>query len=137
MKIIKVKNYEEMSVEAAKIFEQQINANASSVLGLATGGTPERMYDLLIEANQSKKISFADITSFNLDEYVGIEKSHPMSYDTYMKEKLFNQIDISMNNVNIPSGVGNIEENGKAYDQLIESKGGIDLQCLVSVRMHT
>ena len=130
MKLIIVENHEEMSQKAAEMFIEQINKKPNSVLGLATGGTPERMYELLIESNKNKQTDWSKVTTFNLDEYIGIDKNHEMSYFTYMHKKLFNHININSNNVHLPSGNGDIERNGKEYDKNIESAGGIDLQVL-------
>lgn len=126
MKVIIVKNYDEMSKEAAKIVSDQIEKNSKSVIGLATGGTPEGMYKELI----NKRLSWKDVTTFNLDEYVGIPKEHPLSYYTYMYENLFNHIDIKHENVFIPNGNGDINKNGKEYDELIQKHNGVDLQVL-------
>lgn len=130
MKVIIVKDHEEMSALAAKMINEQINAKPNSVLGLATGGTPERTYELLIKANKEKQTDWSKITTFNLDEYIGIPKTHPMSYFTYMHENLFNHVNIDLSKVNIPSGEGDITKNGVEYDAKIGAEGGIDLQIL-------
>lgn len=130
MEVIIVKDHEEMSKVAAQFFKDQIKKDAKSVLGLATGGTPERMYELLISANKSGEISFKDVKTFNLDEYIGIPREHEMSYYTYMNENLFNHIDINKENTSVPNGNGDIAKNGKEYDEKIAKLGGIDLQVL-------
>lgn len=130
MKLIIVNTHEEMSQKAAEIFNEQINKKANSILGLATGGTPERMYELLIQANKEGKTDWSQISTFNLDEYIGIPEDHEMSYHTYMRENLFKNVNINMSNTHVPKGNGNIVENGKAYDNAIENAGGIDLQVL-------
>ena len=130
MKLIITKNYKEMSQEAAKIFVEQIKTKPNSILGLATGGTPEEMYKLLIESNKNKEIDFKDIKTFNLDEYIGIEETHPMSYRTFMNENLFSKVNINIENTNVPNGFTNVEESAKQYDDQIDAAGGIDLQVL-------
>lgn len=130
MKLIVVKNYEEMSKRAADIFNEQINKKPDSILGLATGGTPEGMYQELAKANKAGKADWSKVITFNLDEYIGIPKDHAMSYYTFMNEHLFNFININKANTHIPSGNGDIEKNGKEYDALIDKMGGIDLQIL-------
>lgn len=130
MEVIIVKDHEEMSKVAAQFFKDQIRKNAKSILGLATGGTPERMYELLISAYKSGEISFKDVKTFNLDEYIGIPREHEMSYYTYMNENLFNHIDINKENTSVPNGNGDIAKNGKEYDEKIAKLGGIDLQVL-------
>ena len=130
MKVIIVKNHEEMSMTAAAMINAQIRENPESILGLATGGTPERTYELLIETNKMSHTDWSNIKTFNLDEYIGISKNHPMSYFTYMNEKLFNHVNVNKANTNVPSGEGDIIANAKAYDEKIASMGGIDLQIL-------
>lgn len=130
MKLIVVKNYKEMSARAAQFFNEQIKNKPNSILGLATGGTPEGMYARLIDANKKHETDWSRITTFNLDEYIGIPQTHEMSYFTYMNEKLFNHVNIDKVNTHIPNGNGDIAKNGKEYDALIERMGGIDLQVL-------
>lgn len=130
MKLIIVNTHEEMSQKAAEIFNTQIQSKPNSILGLATGGTPERMYELLIEANKGGKTDWSNISTFNLDEYIGIPEDHEMSYHTYMKDNLFSHINVDLKNIHVPNGNGNIAENGKAYDIAIDKAGGIDLQIL-------
>lgn len=126
MKLITVKNYDEMSKVAADIIADQVNKKPNSVLGLATGGTPEGMYALLAKM----PIDWNSIKTFNLDEYIGIPSEHEMSYRTYMNNNLFNKIDINITNTFVPSGQGDIEKNGIEYDRMIDEEGGIDLQVL-------
>lgn len=130
MKVIIVKNYEEMSMTAAAMINAQVRENPESVLGLATGGTPERTYELVIETNEKSHTDFTNVKTFNLDEYIGIPKTHPLSYYTYMNEKLFSHININKANTHLPSGEGDIKANGIKYDEDIKKAGGIDLQIL-------
>lgn len=130
MKLIITKDHEEMSQKAAEIFSNQIKSNPKSILGLATGGTPERMYELLVNLNKSGINDWSGITTFNLDEYIGIEADHSVSYRTYMNENLFSKININLANTHVPKGTGDIELNCKKYDEAILAKGGIDLQVL-------
>lgn len=130
MRIIIVKDYEDMSQKAAEIFNHEIAKNPRMVLGLATGGTPERFYELLVQAYHKKQTDWANITTFNLDEYIGISRSHKLSYYTYMKERLFSKVNISKNNTFLPNPQGDIAKNGEEYDLAIQSHGGIDLQLL-------
>ena len=130
MKLIKVKDYQEMSKEAAKIINEQIISKPNSVLGLATGSTPIGTYKLLIEANKNKKTNWSLIKTFNLDEYIGIDQTHKMSYKYFMLENLFNYVNINLKNTHIPFNKGNIKQNAKDYENLIKENGGIDLQIL-------
>lgn len=131
MKLIKVKDYAEMSERAASIVSDKVRKSPSIVLGLATGGTPEGMYANLVKDYQQNKTSYQQVTTFNLDEYVGLDGSHPNSYRFYMNEHLFNQININKENTFVPRGnTANNEAECLAYEALIESQGGIDLQVL-------
>lgn len=131
MKIIITKNYDEMSRKAANIIASQITLKEDSILGLATGSTPIKIYEYLIERFQSGEISFEKVKSFNLDEYVGLGINSEQSYRYFMEEKLFSKIDINKDNVRIPNGlVGDIEKECVNYESEIKDAGGIDLQLL-------
>lgn len=131
MKIIKVKNYEELSKEAALFAIEKIRKSPNMKLGLATGGTPEGMYEELIKDHQENHTSYSDITTFNLDEYIGLDGKHESSYRYFMNHHLFNHIDIDKAKTHIPNG--NVKDSTvecTQYEQLIKEKGGIDLQLL-------
>ena len=131
MKIKVCNTYEEMSLYAAKIVEQQIKEKPNSVLGLATGSTPVGTYKELIKMCTLGEIDFKDVISFNLDEYYPIKKSNPQSYRYFMDENLFNHINIKYENTHIPSGETTDPINECiSYDKMIENAGGIDLQIL-------
>ncbi len=106
-----------------------INSKKDCVLGLATGSTPEGVYSLLVEAYKNKKVSFENVTSFNLDEYVGLADSHPQSYRYFMNNHLFLHVDINLANTHVPSNRGD-ENDLSIYDDNIKNHGGIDLQLL-------
>lgn len=129
MKVIIVENYEEASQEAAKIFIKQVKENPNSILGLATGSTPVRMYELLREDHKTNHTSYKDVQSYNLDEYFGLDTSHPQSYHYFMYSNLFNEIDIKDENVHVPSGQGNIQENCDEYNKML-AENPIDIQLL-------
>lgn len=131
MKIIEVDNYEQMSLEAAELIANRLNEHNEFVLGLATGGTPEGAYHLLIEWNKQRKLSFKHVTTFNLDEYIGLDREHESSYYYFMMNKLFNHIDINKDKIHIPNGLAmNLAEECARYEEAIASAGGIDLQVL-------
>jgi glucosamine-6-phosphate deaminase len=131
MKLLVVKDYEEMSGVAAKIFKNIINEKADAVLGLATGSTPIGLYKKLIEINRNEEVDFSNIKSVNLDEYVGLGEDNPQSYRYFMNENLFNHINIDKSNTFVPNGLTqNLEEEVKNYDKKIEELGGIDIQIL-------
>ncbi|BEP29074.1 glucosamine-6-phosphate deaminase [Helicovermis profundi] len=131
MRIIITENYEEMSFKATQILASQVILKPNSVLGLATGSTPEGMYKGLIKYYREKLIDFSLITTINLDEYYGIKAENEQSYHYYMNKNLFSKININKKNIHIPlSQAKDIEKECKNYDHLIESVGGIDLQVL-------
>lgn len=131
MNILKVKNYDEMSEQACSILVDQIKNVAQSVIGLATGSTPEGLYQKLIEKYNHENVSFKQTTTFNLDEYIGLAKTNPNSYHYYMKDHLFRHIDMDMESVFVPNGeADDLEKACRNYDELIHSKGNVDLQIL-------
>ncbi|WP_017381392.1 glucosamine-6-phosphate deaminase [Paenisporosarcina sp. TG-14] len=131
MEVIQVDNYSAMSEKAARMIEEQICKNDRSILGLATGSTPLGLYEKLIEGHKTCGVSYKNVQSINLDEYLGLDKNHPGSYHTFMYENLFKEIDISMEHVYIPNSKPlSAGEECQRYDQVIERIGPIDLQIL-------
>ncbi|GGF20078.1 glucosamine-6-phosphate deaminase 1 [Halobacillus andaensis] len=131
MKIIKVASYEEMSAHAGQIIINKVKDHPSSILGLATGGTPLGTYRRIIEDHERNHTSYRDVSTINLDEYVGLNEDHPQSYHMYMKEHLFSQIDVQPQHTYLPDGTAkDLSKECQHYDQLIEKLGGIDLQLL-------
>ena len=112
MKIIKVKNYDEMSEEALKLMLDVVKNNPRAVLGLATGSTPLGLYAKMIEDHKNNGTSYAECRAVNLDEYVGLDATSDQSYVYFMRENLFKHIDIKCENTHI--------ENGKAIDKEAE-----------------
>ncbi|MBP5256686.1 MAG: glucosamine-6-phosphate deaminase [Clostridia bacterium] len=138
MKVIVCKDYAEMSRKAADIISAQLILKPDSVLGLATGSTPEGLYRELISDCEKGVISFTEAKSVNLDEYIGLAPDHPQSYAFFMKSRLFDHVDIKPENTFIPDGM-NVDPDSetKRYDALIERLGGIDLQLLgIGVNGH-
>lgn len=131
METIIVKNYDEMSSEAANVIARLLQSRQNAVLGLATGSTPEGLYARLVQMYEEKVIDFEAVTCFNLDEYAGLSPDHPQSYHYYMNHHLFNKVNVKKNNIYIPScGTANIETACGEYDRKIKESGGIDLQIL-------
>lgn len=131
MQLVKVDNYEEMSRKACSILVEHIQENQNPVIGLATGSTPEKLYSCLIDEYKQGKVSFQHVTTFNLDEYVGLKKDDVNSYHHYMKEKLFDHVDLEEDRIHLPNGQsGNVEQDCLAYEKQIEEAGGIDIQVL-------
>lgn len=131
MEIIIKKDYKQMSITVAEMVREQIKNNPKLILGLATGSTPEGTYRELIEMNEKGEIDFSEITTFNLDEYIGLDNEDPTSYNFFMHDKLFNHINIKEENIFIPpSNPIDLEKACKDYDDMIDEKGGIDFQIL-------
>lgn len=131
MKYIKVKTYEELSRKAAAVIAAQVISKPNSVLGLATGSSPIGTYENLAKACDNGDLDFSEVTSVNLDEYVGLSTDNDQSYRYFMNKNLFEKINIKMENTNVPNGcASDIEAECKRYDALIEDLGGIDLQLL-------
>lgn len=131
MQLKTVENYEEMSRVACSVIIQRIQQLENPVLGLATGSTPEGLYKQMIEQYKQKNVSFESVRTFNLDEYVGLTKENEQSYDFYMKDNLFQHIDIDQANTHLPNGVAtDLEKECIDYEARIEQAGGIDVQVL-------
>ncbi|MEO0414112.1 MAG: glucosamine-6-phosphate deaminase [Verrucomicrobiota bacterium] len=131
MQVIIMPDADAVAKRCADIVECQIKTLPDSVLGLATGSSPIGMYDQLIDRCQHHGLSFADVTSFNLDEYVGIPADHSQSYRTFMNLSLFDRVDIDLEKTHVPDGMAeNPLEVGPAYEEQIRAAGGIDLQVL-------
>ncbi|WP_301110212.1 glucosamine-6-phosphate deaminase [Sporosarcina sp.] len=131
MKIITVKGYKELSETAAQIVLQKIEQDPEAVIGLATGSTPLGLYEELAVDHQLNGTSYQKITTFNLDEYVGLPADHDHSYRYYMNENLFTHLDIPKEQTHIPRGdAEDAAAEAKNYEELIQRTGGIDLQIL-------
>jgi glucosamine-6-phosphate deaminase len=131
MEVIITRDYEEMSWVAAQIIRRQIIRKPDSVLGLATGGTPLGIYKELIRLHREEGLDFSKLTTFNLDEYLGLPPSHSQSYHYFMRENLFKQINISPTRIHIPNGMAeDIDSHCQWYEEEIKKAGGIDLQLL-------
>ncbi|MDD3340323.1 MAG: glucosamine-6-phosphate deaminase [Lachnospiraceae bacterium] len=131
MKIYKAANYDEMSCKAANIISAQIIMKPDCVLGLATGSSPIGTYRQLVEWYEKGDLDFAAVTSVNLDEYQGLEGTHPQSYRYFMNENLFSHVNIAPEHTYLPNGAAaDIEEECTHYDEIIQKLGGVDLQLL-------
>lgn len=131
MKITVVKNYEEMSVEAAKYIADTLNAKPDCVLGLATGDTPIGMYKNLVKMYKDGKLDFSKAHSVNLDEYYPITPDNDQSYRYFMNYHLFDHVNIDKANTNVPDGTAkDVEAHCKEYEARIDALGGIDIQVL-------
>ena len=124
-------NYDDMSKEAAKQVAALVRKKPDCVIGFATGSTPLGLYKELIRMHKEEGLDFSKITTFNLDEYVGLPPEHPQSYHYFMWENLFNHINVNPSNVYIPMGMADdIDAFCEWYENKIKEVGGIDLQIL-------
>lgn len=131
MNILTFRTADEVNEVGAQIITSLVQSKPNAILGLATGSTPIGIYQQIIRTYERGLVSFKDVTTFNLDEYVGLPASDPQSYAYFMKEKLFDHIDISPERTHIPSGTApDPVEECKRYDALLASTGRIDLQIL-------
>lgn len=131
MRLITVRDYNILSELASKYIRDQLKAKPDSVLGLATGSTPLGMYQRLIKLYKEGILDFSKVTTFNLDEYIGIDGADKNSYHFYMLENFINHINIDKNNFHIPKGnAKDIKKECRRYEDLIKDKGPIDLQIL-------
>ena len=131
MLVIVKENYNEMSKEAAKRVASLIRKKPGAVIGFATGSTPLGLYRELIRMHKEEGLDFSKITTFNLDEYVGLPPEHPESYHYFMWENLFKHVNVDPRFVHIPHGMAeDIETFCEWYEEKIKEVGGIDLQIL-------
>ncbi|MFC3418640.1 glucosamine-6-phosphate deaminase [Salinicoccus hispanicus] len=131
MELRRVEDYDAMSMLAARIVFERIVNSERLVLGLATGSTPEAMYDHLAEMLNRDKIDLSHVYTVNLDEYVGLADDHPQSYHQYMDNLFFSKVDIPSDHTFLPNGAAeSLEAEVERYELLIEELGGVDLQIL-------
>lgn len=131
IKIVKTKNYEEMSSRAADLIAAQILVKPECVLGLATGSTPEGAYAELVKKYNLGTLDFSGVTSVNLDEYKGLSGDNGQSYRYFMNTHLFRHVNIDTSRTYVPDGLEPDTARACAsYDAIIRSVGGIDLQLL-------
>ena len=122
MKVIVVENYQQIGQFGAQIIAGVIKNNPNAVLGLATGTSPIGIYQNLVEMCQKGEISFANVKTVNLDEYVGLDGTHPQSYRYFMNDNLFNHVDIDKANTFVPNGVAeNLQEECTRYTTLVNN----------------
>ena len=132
MEVIILKSADMVAQEGARRLCTLIRQMPDVVVGLATGSTPIAMYRKLISHYRAGDVSFTKVTTFNLDEYLGLASDNPQSYRSYMKRELFDHVDIDDKNTHLPEcpEYGNPETAGRLYEDKIHSAGGIELQVL-------
>ena len=130
IKLVVVENYEELSKEAFKVMKEVIDSKENPVLGLATGSSPIGLYKNMIQDHKENGTSYENVTTFNLDEYVGLKKNHRETYYTFMHKNLFEGIEIPEKNVHIPVGDStDLEDECRKYEQAM-SDYQVDIQLL-------
>jgi glucosamine-6-phosphate deaminase len=133
MRVVIKKTYDDCSAWVANYIADKINAFAPTsdrpfVIGLPTGSTPIGLYKELARLCKNGKLSFENVISFNMDEYVGLPCDHPQSYHHFMNETFFNHIDIKKENINIPNGMASdLSKECAAYEEKIKQCGGVKL----------
>lgn len=131
MRLIRAKDYSDVSRKAGNIIASVIQLKPDCVLGLATGSSPIGTYQELIAKYKSGDLDFSQVKTVNLDEYVGLTKDHDQSYAYFMRTNLFDHVNINQANCNIPDGTNpDAEAECARYDAVIDSFGGADLQLL-------
>ena len=130
MRILICGDAAEAAVAAATEIADYVRSNPAGVVGLATGGTMEPLYAALVAEHRAGRLSFAGVTTFNLDEYIGVPPDHPASYHYFMRQHLFDRVDIRPERTHLPRGCGNLEAECQRYEEAIAAAGGIDLQLL-------
>lgn len=131
LNIIKTNSEQQFNETGAGIIASLLQTNPRAILGLATGSTPVGVYQKLIELYRAGIVSFKQASSYNLDEYIGLPTDHPESYRRFMDEKLFNQVDIDLNNTHVPLGnTADPEQTARDYARLLDEAGQVDLQLL-------
>ncbi len=130
MKIIIVRDYEEMSARAAEIVDGFIRRNSRVTIGLPTGNTPTGMYRLLVGRHRAQRLDFAGVTTFNLDEYWGLAPDHPASFAWYIRTNFLDHVNIPPGRSHRPSSTGDAQLVCREYEEAVRREGGLDLAIL-------
>src|ERR1700693_2363687 len=132
MLVVLKSNYEELSLETARIVANSVRQNPELRLGLATGSTTVGVYRELVRLHREESLDFSRVVTFNLDEYLGIAPAHPKSFHHFMTEHFFSHVNLNPRNIHIPDGTisGDYQKYCAAYEAKIQGAGGIDLQIL-------
>jgi glucosamine-6-phosphate deaminase len=131
VKLIRVTDREALSVHAAEMIAGRVQQKPDSVLGLATGGTPEGTYQQLKKIYDRESLDLSRVTTFNLDEYAGMPEDHPQSYHAYMQHKVFQPLQLRPEQTHLPDGTAvDLEQECRRYEKQIAAAGGIDMQLL-------
>ena len=122
---------QEASKAGAKLIADVIKSQSATVLGLATGSTPVGMYQEWARMNAAGELSFETVSSYNLDEYIGLDGTHDQSYRYFMNSHLFDHVNIDKSRTFVPNGLEPDSEKAcREYDEVVAATGGVDLQLL-------
>ena len=131
MRVVIKSESDDVSKHAARMISELVRRKPKSVLGLATGSSPLATYTELIRMHRDEGLDFSEVTTFNLDEYVGLHGTDEQSYRYFMQSNFFDHVNIRPENTNVPDGRAlDFENYCEAYEQRIVDAGGIDLQLL-------
>ncbi|HUS91719.1 MAG TPA: glucosamine-6-phosphate deaminase [Phycisphaerae bacterium] len=131
MEVVICPDYDAISKAAADVVAEIVRGKPNAVLGLATGSTPLGLYQELIRMHRDEGLDFSGVTTFNLDEYVGLTGEHDQSYRYFMNENLFRHVNVPMDRTHVPSGVADdFPAHCRQYEQQIRDAGGVDVQVL-------
>lgn len=137
MKVVVTKNYEESCKFVAKEIIDLVNSIPDAKIGLATGGTAQNVYPHLIKAYEDKKVDFKNVSTINLDEYIGIDPENPLSYRYCMDNWFFNHVNIDKANTYVPCGLNDIESEIKTFNEKLYGDKLLDFQLLgIGVNGH-
>ena len=129
--VIVLSDADAASRRVAEMIADVVRDRPDAVLGLATGGTPVGAYRELVRRHRETSLDFSRVTTFNLDEYVGLEPTHPQSYRAFMQQHLFDHLNVDPARTHVPSGTAsNLDAHAAEYERTIRDAGGIDLQLL-------
>lgn len=129
MRVLVTPDYESLSQTAADLIIKAIRAKPTLRLGLPTGNTPVGLYEELVKKHRGGSLDLSQVTTFNLDEFLALPQHHPHSYHTYMRQHLFDHVNVPSQSIHIPNGSPDIEadDESRRYEEAIEKAGGIDL----------
>jgi glucosamine-6-phosphate deaminase len=131
MRVIICKDYEQLSKKGASIIARLIGKKPDCILGLATGSTPVGTYKELVKMHREEGLDFSNLTTFNLDEYLGLSPDHDQSYRYFMQENLFKHVNVDPDRIHLPNGLAkDLPTECIGYESSIQEAGGIDLQLL-------